>query len=107
MAQSAETVLETSSPAKLRNAVFATAMLVAASFSFGYVGWTQHVASLWLVALLCTAMSPIAGVVLLARLVRDRSGSRRFRLAGWFAAGAAIGIVLVPAAAILVTSTTA
>jgi hypothetical protein len=104
MAQSAETLLETGSPAKLRHAVFATAMLVTAAFSFGYVGWTQHVADMWLLALLCTALSPVVGMVLVVRLVRDRSGSRRFRLAGWFVSGAALGIVLVPAAAILATS---
>jgi hypothetical protein len=105
MADSAEAVLVArGGPARLRRAIIVTALLVAAAFAFGYIGWTQHVADVWLLALLCTAASPIAGMMLVVRLTRDGHGSRRLRLVGWFAAGAAIGVVLVPAAVILATS---
>jgi hypothetical protein len=103
MGEMAEQVQALPKAAGLRRTVIVAALLVAAAFVCGYIGWTQHVADLWALGLLCTAASPVAGMLLVTRLVRDRRGGRGLRTAGWFVGGAAIGIVLVPAAAILAT----
>lgn len=84
-----------------RRSVWVASSLVVLTLVLGWVGWTQHSADLYLLGLLCMTASPIAGLVLCVRLVRDRRGSRRRRTLAWATGIVAMGLVIVPAGVIL------